>query len=176
MEKLLFESKGISKKSKTLFVVSSVVMLICGAFFLLLANLKKSSRSASVFSGSNQIYAGSYGGGYRLSDSGRMTLIVIGIIVIAIGIMLFCNIISTGKSYVKIYENHIQGLSCVGILFFNIKKDYNIEYHQIEDVQVVKNPLYGDTIAIKALGNGYGLMIAENIDQAVALIKQRMHE
>lgn len=130
--------------------------------------------SASISAGGTQIYAGSYGGGYRLADSGRTVLIGAGIIVIVLGIIFFCNLLAAGKSYVKIYENRIQGLSSVGMLFFTVKKEYEIEYHQIEDIQVVKNPLFGDSIVIKASGNRYGLLIAENVNQAADIIKQRI--
>lgn len=174
MEKLLFESKGIAKKSRQLFAVCSAVMVICGVFFIFLANSKKSGGSASISAGGTQIYAGSYGGGYRLADSGRTVLIGAGIIVIVLGIIFFCNLLAAGKSYVKIYENRIQGLSSVGMLFFTVKKEYEIEYHQIEDIQVVKNPLFGDSIVIKASGNRYGLLIAENVNQAADIIKQRI--
>lgn len=81
---------------------------------------------------------------------------------------------ASDKSYVKIYENHIKGLSCAGIFLFTLKKGYDIEYSEIEHIQIVRNPMYGDSISIRAHGERYGLILEEDADRVLEIIMSRM--
>lgn len=177
MEKLLYESRGIARKSKRINIICSILAVICGIVLIVLTNLKRKTIDFyGGAAGGYQSWMGQRGGGYLLSESGRKALMIIGIIAIAFGIIAFCNMLSSNKSYVKIYEDHIKGLSCAGLFFFTLRKEYDIEYSEIERIQIVRNPMYGDSISIKVHGERYGLILEENADRVLEIITSRMEK
>lgn len=176
MEKLLFESAGVSKKYKLVNTVCSIVLILLGIFVLIMRNMKRRSVGVSISAGGNLIDTGNLGGGYIISDDARNTLMIVGVIVILLGILFFCNMFSSNKSYVKIYEDRIVGLSCAGVILFTIKKNYDIKYDQIENLQIVRNSLFGDSISVKAQGERYGILVRDKADEAYRIIMQRIGE
>lgn len=175
MERLLFESKGIAKKAKVIFTVCSIILAIVGVFLIIIANAKSSTRNVySSIGGGTQSYMGSYGGGYVLGEQGRTGLQFAGIAVIVLGALFFFSMLAINKSYVKVYEDRIKGLSVISLLFINVKKEYDLEYLEIEKVRLNRNQLYGDTITVWANGERYGLLVDKNADKLVTIIKQRM--
>lgn len=161
MGKLLFESKGIAKKGKAIFAVCSVVLFVLGVIFVIIANKKRRS------------YMG-YGETYVLSDSGRNGMQLMGIIIAVLGVLFFCNMLSMNKSYLRIYENGILGMSVAGLVLFNLKKEYDLKYSEIEKVQLNHNQMYGDTITVWAHGERYGLMIEKDANRALEMIQRGM--
>lgn len=62
------------------------------------------------------------------------------------------------------------------MIFFTIKKNYDITYDQIIDMQMIHNSLYGNSISIKANGERYGIMVKGNAEEAFQLIRKRINE
>lgn len=175
MGRLLFASKGIAKKAKVVFTVCSIVLAVGGVLFAIIANMKRSTGSVySSIGGGTRSYMGSYGGGYLLGSSGRSALQFFGILLVIFGILAFFNMLSMNKSYLNVYENGIKGMSVAGLFIVNLKKEYELEYSEIENVQLNRNPLYGDTIIVSARGERYGLFVEKDADRVARVIKQRM--
>jgi len=174
MGKLLFESKGLAKKAKVLFTVCTSIMVLGGIFFIVLANQKRGTGSMYSSIGNGYSYMGSYGGGYVLNESGRTGFTIMGIVFLVLGVLFFCSMLSMRKSYVKIFEDGVKGASYVSILFFNIKREYDINYSEIKKIQRNKN-MYGDIIIVwTTYGERYSLVIDNNANEAVRIIEQRI--
>jgi len=175
MGRLLFESKGIATKAKVIFTVCSILLAVIGSFIIIIANMKSRARGVySSINGGMQSYMGSYGGGYVLSEKGRTGFQLFGIIMVVLGILVFFNMLAINKSYLRAYEDGVKGLSVIGLLVIALKKEYDLEYSEIEKVQLNRNQIYGDTVTVWAHGERYGLLVDKNADELVRLIKQRM--
>lgn len=163
MGKLLFESKGIAKKARVIFMVCGAVLACIGIFMIVVANEKRKS------------YMG-YGETYVLGDDGRTSLQLLGIIFVVLGALTFFNTLAMNKSYLKIYENGIVGVSVIGLFLFNLKKEYDLKYSEIEKVQLNHNQMYGDTITVWSHWERYGLMVEKDANRAVEMIQRGMEE
>lgn len=162
MGQLLFESRGIAKKAKLIFTVCSAVLAVIGFFLIIVANEKRRS------------YMG-YGETYVLGDNGRRNLQLLGIIVVVFGVLAFFNTLAMNKSYLKIYENGIVGVSVIGLFLFNMKKECDLKYSEIEKVQLNHNQMYGDTITVWSHWERYGLMVERDAERAVEMIQRGMN-
>lgn len=176
MGRLIYESRGIAKKAKVVFTVCSILLAVMGVLLVIIANMKRSAGNVySSIGGGTRSYMGSYGGGYVLGDSGRSTLQFLGIIFVLLGILIFFNMLSMNKSYLSVYENGIKGMSVAGLLIVNLKKEYELEYSEIENVKLNRNPIYGDTITVwNRQGEHYGLFVEKDAERVAEIIKQSM--
>lgn len=64
------------------------------------------------------------------------------------------------------------GQTCAGFWIFTVKRQFEIDYRRITDIQMISNPLIGDVIYVKANGERYGLLVSDNADKAYGLIKK----
>lgn len=131
MERLLYESKGAPTRATTSFVLGGIFLPICGLFFIIIANMKRNGLYIST--GHNSGYIG---GGYMISEEGRMTFTVIGICVIVLGVIFLFSLIPVSKTTFQIFERHIEGMYYLPILGICIRRDYYYNFNQIMGVQI----------------------------------------
>ena len=173
MGKLVFQSKGVSDKAKQITLICSIVLIAAGILFVIIANMKQSSGTVDIGVGDDiSTFSGSYGGGYRLPDSARHTMIFAGIVVVLLGVGAFFNVRTANQSFFKIYTDKLVGQTCAGFWIFTVKRQFEIDYRKITDIQLINNPLIGDVISVKAGGDRYGLLVQDNVDKAYGLIRK----
>lgn len=173
MGKLVFQSKGVSDKAKQITLICSIVLIAAGILFVIIANMKQSSGTVDIGIGDGiSTFSGSYSGGYRLPDSARHTMIFAGIVVVLLGVGAFFNVRTANQSFFKIYTGKLVGQTCAGFWIFTVKRQFEIDYRRITDIQMISNPLIGNVIYVKANGERYGLLVSDNADKAYGLIKK----
>lgn len=171
MEKLYFQSKGVSRKTKLLYVICSLLLVMGGTSLLIFVNYK-----GSISIDSLGLYIGNVGGADILTRGEKNIMMLVGVLMIALGILLFFNLFATNKSYVYIYENRIQVRRCVAFLFYKSKQEFDIDFHQIKNIQVLRKFFLGDSIAVKFQDERVELLFQRNVDEAACIINYRIKE
>ena len=106
-EKLLYDSKGCSQKIIVRYVISGIVCLAVGILFFCVSEARYDKLTSGGFS---------IGGGYKFTKESRNFLKIAGSVGIAFGFWSISIICTLRSMCVKIYEDHIEGKSWVGIL------------------------------------------------------------
>lgn len=171
MGRLLFESKGVPGKTKVLYVIFSLLLVIGGVLLLIFPNFRGNISIDNI-----GLYIGNVGGAHSFSNGQKIIMMLVGILMIVLGILLIFNIRATNQSYVNIYENRIQGLRCVAFLFFHRKQKFDIDFYQIKNIQVLRNSFLGDSIAVRFQDERVELLFQRNVDEAACIINHRIKE
>ncbi len=138
MERLLFESKGASKKASVMVGVSGITFLILGVIIMFISQRKHKTLSVYTGIAGDVEYSGELGsGGYVFSEEGRTTFLVMGVILIILGIVVLCIVLSLSAMYCKLYDYHLEGVAVV----LTLKVSYNINYNEITAMSVMNNVL-----------------------------------
>lgn len=127
-------------------------------------------KGVSVYS---SLGSGTIGGGYVLSESGRKTLITLGIVLIICGVLIMCDLLVMKKSIFVIYEGHIEGVQYVPLFIINLKREFNLEYNQIIDIQVSQGS-FGSVVKIVTNGGNYGMILKDDGKEGIEYIRQKI--
>lgn len=159
MEELIFKAQGINKKQRTLLMVCSLLCLMGGIISFIVSQIKEK---------------GYFIDRYMFDKDERQTIITIGVIAVIIAATSFDGWLYLNKSYIALYENHIECLVYVPILFFVLKKPLNTSYDKIKDVQFSKAEgfVFTDTIFIITETQKMGVQV-NGAEQAYQIIKQK---
>lgn len=175
MEQMLFKAQGVSKKQRIALVICSLIILIGGIFAFPFSQIKKGGYTPSPGGGNITYYSySSSSGGYRFDKDERQTIIIIGVILIIFAVMTFEGMLYQNKSYITVYENHVECMAYIAILFFIFKKPLNTSYDKIKDVQFTRAEglLLTDTVFIITETQRIGMSV-NDAEQAYQIIKQR---
>lgn len=168
--KLLYETKGISKKRATLIILTSLILVLGGIFFI---NLAQSRYSGVTVSDARGYYRGVIGGGYRFNEKGRQFFQILGIICIVEGILNLFSYISIKKSEFHIYENCICGVEYYSVLGLQFKKEFELDYYQIKEVQKVSNFLF-EGLRINTATDKYAVTLKNSALEPYQLIRTKI--
>lgn len=159
MEELIFKVEGVNKKQRTLLMGLSVFSLIGGIIAFIVSQIKEK---------------GYFIERYVFDKDERQTIIIIGVIAIVIAATCFDGWLYQNKSYIALYENHIECLIYFPVLFFVLKKPLNTSYDKIKDVQFSKAEgfVFTDTIFIITETQKLGAQV-NGAEQAYQIIKQK---
>lgn len=141
MEKLILEVKGGPKSAVYMLLLSGLMMPILGVVVIILSQMKRSTHAVYTGVPGAMSYAGSFGGGYVVSEEARTVMIVAGIVLIGLGIAILSGIPSISKTTIKVFENHIEGCIYIPIIIGVARKDFLFQYSEISGIQNVKNVL-----------------------------------
>ena len=114
--KLLYESKG---GKKTLMIIYLVLALLCfgvsvGSFSMVNAKNKSSKFTTGYYDQNgnfNRTSSGKLGGRDKFSQSGKWMLRTSGMIFAGLGVVLVVTYSSYRRCWLKIYEDHVEGLA-----------------------------------------------------------------
>jgi len=165
MNKLVFESKGLYKAHRFLMFVTSVVVLLCGILFIAVSGARHSG--TTVYTSS---YSGTIGGGYVLDEEARDVFKMIGIVLCALPVVLAYGGYKSNQSYIKVYEDHVEG--CQNGL---VAKSFDLKYNQIShiDPPSVASPMITPSVVIVIGGEKYICMV-EGAKRAYEEISARL--
>ena len=141
MEKLILEVKGGPKSAVYMLLFSGLLMPVLGVIFIILSQMKRSTHAVYTGVSGTMSYAGSFGGGYVVSEEARTVMIVAGIVLIGLGIAILSGIPSISKTTIKVFDNHIEGCIYIPIIIGVARKDFLFQYSEISGMQNVKNVL-----------------------------------
>ena len=138
-EKLLFESKGGNKIIEILYIICGVILIPAGLFGLFGVLFNKGGMSHSGYGGT---------WAYREAPGIESWLLVFG--VLTVGALFIICVFASKKSYLRIYENHIEASSLDfkriliggnGSIISNIR----LNYSEIQGVSIQTGRLVVDT-------------------------------
>ena len=153
MNKLIFESKGLSKTHRIVMFVTPVVVLLCGILFIVLSGAKHSGTTIYNYTTG---YSGTIGGGYVLEEEAREMFKMIGIVLCALPVVFAYGGYKSNQSYIKVYEDHVEG--CQNGL---AAKSFNLKYSQIShiDPPSAASSIVTPSVTIVAGGDKYVCMV-----------------
>lgn len=168
MEKKVYESKGIPKKQAVIMLVCSIILAVAGIVFIILSKARHKGVTIQSSFGS-----GTLGGGAVFNEEGQRILVILGILCVVFGICYFMDILIMQQSVFKIYENHIEGIQYIPVFIITLKREFNLEYGQIVEIQLTKN-MFGSVLKIVSQGGKYGVTLKTNGEKERAYIRQKM--
>ena len=168
--KLLYTSKGISQKRAVILIIASAVLLLLGTYIMSLSQSRYTGITVKSFMGSGVI-----GGGYRFNEEGRQALSFLGIICIAEGLINVLSYFVIKKSEFHVYENCICGVEYASILGIPLKKEFELEYYQIVEVQKNSNIIF-EGLQISTATEKYGVTLKYSAYEPYQLIKTKMKQ
>ena len=157
MEKVIFKSKGVPT---TLLALKGFLFLV---FTLLGAGV------AIVSAKNNEAYQ--Y---FGMSNDKYSAMMWLGIIMVIAGVAVLIEAIISNSQGFTVYDRHIEGTVCKGGLigaFQNV--NFNIEYNQIANVQMVKKGAF-DYIEIITSNQNYKIAVKGNINEAYNAIRGQL--
>lgn len=168
MGKKVYESKGIPKKQAVIMLVCSIILAVCGIVFIILSKARRKGVTIQSSFGS-----GTLGGGSVFNEEGQRILVILGILCIVFGVCFLLELIQIQKSVFRIYENHIEGIQYIPVFIVTLKKEFNLEYGQIVEIQITKG-MFGSVLKIVSQGGRYGVTLKTNGEKERAYIRQKM--
>lgn len=138
-EKLLFESKGGNKKREKLQLVLGAFLILVGLFCLF-----------GVLSDKGGMSHSGYGGTWTYREAPGLESWLLVIIILVVGISGFISGIASKKSYLKIYENHIEAKSFDFRRLLiggngSIQSEIRLNYNEIQGISIQKGMIVIDT-------------------------------
>lgn len=138
-EKILFESHGGNKTREILQFVVGAILSIIG--FLLLINVATDNGGIS--------HSG-YGGTWSYRKAPGIETWIFVILLLVLGVVCLYSGIASKKSYLKVYENHIEAKSFDVVRLViggngSIQSDINLAYNEIQGVSIQKGMIVIDT-------------------------------
>lgn len=175
MSSLLFKSKGIRGSHKCVMFVCDIILLICGVAGIFLSQMKHATHRATISTTAGNIISSSdLGGGYVLKENARNIVLIISIILIILALLYLESIIMSNKSYIKVFDNHIEAIQYAAF-FIIIKKPLNITYDKIKDVEYIAptGTLNTDKIVIYT-NHGKTVLVVKDTEEAYRIIKNKI--
>lgn len=169
MEALLFKAQGVGKKQKITLLICGLVLLAIGIIIIAFSQMRKGEWESSPTTyvdgmGAVTTYNYSKGTGRYIFDfEVRMIFIAIGLLIIIYAIFTFIKMIFSNKTYVAIYENHIECMA------YPKPKLWNLTFDRIKDAQLFSSDmvtLFTDTQKIN-------LQISE-AEQVYQIIREKI--
>ncbi|MDD6989478.1 hypothetical protein [Ruminococcus sp.] len=175
MSSLLFKSKGIRSSQKGVMFVCDIILLICGVAGIFLSQMKHATHKATISTtAGNIISSGDLGGGYILKENARNIVLIISIILIILALIYLESIIMSNKSYIKVFDDHIEAMQYAAFLII-IKKPLSITYDKIKDVEYIApaGAMNTDKIVIYT-NNGKSVLVVKDTEEAYQIIKNKI--
>lgn len=175
MSQMLFKSKGIRNSQKGVMFVCDIILLICGIVGIFLLQMKHATHEATISTtAGNIISSGDLGGGYILNENARNIVFIISIILIILALLYFESIIMSNKSYIKVFDDHIEAMQYAAFLII-IKKPLNITYDKIKDVEYNSptGAINTDKIVIYT-NSGKSVLVVKDTEEAYQIIKNKI--
>lgn len=175
MSSLLFKSKGIRSSHKGVMFVCDIILLICGVAGIFLSQMKHATHKATISTTAGDIISsGDLGGGYVLKENARNIVLIISIILIILALLYLESIIMSNKSYIKVFDNHIEAMQYAAF-FVVIRKPLNLTYDKITDVEYIAptGALNTDKIVIYTT-YGKNVIVVKDAEEAYRIIKNRI--
>lgn len=146
MEKLLYESSGVTKKRAKLLRICGGILIACGVALMMLGAAAPSyvdGKGMIVFLGLAAVGAGGF--------------------VCAMPSFDFTN-----KVYLRLYEDHVEGRQAAP------DRQFRLDYSEIYNVR--KNSLMGnDFVIIETANDSYAVLVNE-LDVAYSIIDRKLDE
>lgn len=175
MENVLYDAKGLKKSNIIIQCMLDVFLIAIGVAAIFFSQLKHAVNTISFYTSSGQpLDSGNLGGGYFFDEGARKVIITVGIILIIIAVIFFESIIASNKSYITVFDNHVEAMQCAAF-FVLIKKPVNVTYNKIRDLQLIKseNALNTDKIVIYT-DIGKFVIVVHGCDRAYEIIKNKI--
>ena len=173
-ERLIYKAQGVSKKQTSVLFICCSIMLIIGIATLFLSRMKKSGWSYQT-SGNVTRYNSVRGtGGYVFNSDQRHIVVVIGIFILLFAVMCLESFFISKKSYISVYDNHLEYMAYIPILFFVIPKSFNIPFSMIRNVNYIPagGMVMTETISIFLESRRIGMSVS-GAGQVYRIIKMK---
>lgn len=175
ISQILFKSKGIRSSHKYVMIFLDVILLVIGIAGIFLSQMKRKSYTiSSITSSGHSLGSGEFGGGYMFKESFRNTIVIISVILIILAIIFIESIIMSNKSYIKVFDNHIEAMQYAAF-FVVIRKPLNLTYDKITDVEYIAptGTLNTDKIVIY-INHGKTVLVVKDTEEAYRIIKNKI--
>ena len=147
MEKL-YESKGLNSKHKMMTALLGVIMIIVGIVLIALSQTDELEESSTL-------------------------ILIFGIGALALSLQLIESVIMGNRSYINVYNDHIEGLQITAFIVVQ-KKPFNLTYKEISSVELIQNsPMATPMLTIYTGATKIRCQV-EGAREASVLIKERI--
>lgn len=165
MDNLLFETKGMNKTFIKKMKISMLISFCISILMLILMNIKVEKTRYFIAIQSTADPLPKYKAHLISNASDRILFLYIGIVCIMYSIIGLFVIAKWNKTYFKIYDNYIEGVT-----FDFTYRNFKYFYNEIKHVEKQKHKLIINTNI-----RNIGISINGDIDNAYTIIQNKIH-